>query len=388
MRRVARFSCALVFLCACSSADRDTIRELNAVEDLRIDANAENLSPIIWLAVARDGGIVISQDQDGGVLFLGADGRRVGFFGRSGDGPGEFRHVSRYGWRGDTLWIGDVSAKRTTYVHPDRSLVRTALWPSGIEFDSAATGPSPTFFWVPPAAIYPDGSQLTEPMLAVGSAPALWLGPEDHSIPLVLVTAGGSFMAVAARIPGHSCTVRYGDRVSSGSATIPFCARPAHAVSATGSRVAIALPPARDSDADTYRVVAANDRGDTLFTRSYRFTPQPIPRQLIDSIITQRVVGASSPEQKDAFRSMTPPANYPPFSRILVGRDETIWIELYTTTGDRVWNVLGADGDGIGHVRLPRSVQVMVASREAVWGTDTDDDGLQHVVRYSVTDPP
>jgi hypothetical protein len=70
---------------------------------------------------------------------------------------------------------------------------------------------------------------------------------------------------------------------------------------------------------------------------------------------------------------------------LLVGRDETIWLESYTRAGDRAWQVLDARGDLIGRVTLPRAVHLHVAEASALWGIETDSDGLEHVVRYRVS---
>jgi hypothetical protein len=119
----------------------------------------------------------------------------------------------------------------------------------------------------------------------------------------------------------------------------------------------------------------------------YAYRPVPLPRMVFDSIIARRTARGSS-EQIAMWRGMTAPSSYPPLSRIVLGRDQTTWLEEYSTEGDRHWVVLDARGDPIGRVTVPRNVQVLAASREFVWATDTDDDGLQHIVRFAVAARP
>jgi hypothetical protein len=85
---------------------------------------------------------------------------------------------------------------------------------------------------------------------------------------------------------------------------------------------------------------------------------------------------------------MTAPASYPPLSRIVLGRDQTTWLEVYSTEGDRQWLVLDARGEPVGRVAVPRGVRIQAASRESIWATDTDEDGLQHIMRFAIAPRP
>ena len=79
------------------------------------------------------------------------------------------------------------------------------------------------------------------------------------------------------------------------------------------------------------------------------------------------------------------PETYPPIARVLPGRDQTTWLETYGAAGARSWRVLDERGEVQGRVTFPANVQVMVASRDIVWGIETDADGLQHIIRYRVS---
>jgi hypothetical protein len=377
-------TCLVTFAACVTPEGKDTLPELTITRDLRIDADSANLSPIGWLAVLSDGAIAIAQRQDGAVLYFSADGTRLGAFGRSGDGPGEFRHVGAYGLLGDTLWVGDPTAARTTLIAPDRSLAGTSRWPSSLTFDPPLAGPSPTFFWIRPVAVLADSVILTEPMLAAGSESLVWPGGTHPGDPIVLVRSDGTFERVVAWIPEDKCVARIVFEGGSGSTDIPLCAKPQRAIAADGSRIAFAIP-GDETEGGRYRLVMVGARGDTILSRQYSHTLEPIPRHLIDSVIARRLETAKQPEWRDAYRSMKLPTAFPPFARLLVGRDETIWLESYTRAGDRAWQVLDARGDLIGRVTLPRAVHLHVAEASALWGIETDSDGLEHVVRYRVS---
>lgn len=92
-------------------------RTLSLVLELRIDAADADLSPVGWIAVAKDGTIAVGQSQDHLIRCFDARGASLGTFGRDGAGPGEFRYLTIQGWLGDTLWVSDVGVRRR---HPVR----------------------------------------------------------------------------------------------------------------------------------------------------------------------------------------------------------------------------------------------------------------------------
>jgi hypothetical protein len=375
--------CLCLAVACAELEDEDPVPELSVTRDLRIDANAESLSPVGWIAVLSDGAIAVSQRQDGEILFFSADGSRLSAFGRSGDGPGEFRRLGGYGLVGDTLWVGDPSAGRTTLISRDRTLAGTRPWLHGISLEPPLEGVRPSFFMIRPIALLPDSAILTEPILAAGSESLAWPGGTFPGDPIVRVRVDGTFDRVIAWIPENECVVRIIVQGGSGVTDIPLCARAQRAVAVDGSRIAFAIPGA-ETEGGRYPLVVIGAAGDTILSRQYSHSLVPIPKPIMDSIMARRLEQAQGPELKDAYQSMKPPGSYPPFTRILVGRDHTIWLELFTLSGDRIWQVFDSRGDLLGRVALPRSVFVHAAEESAIWGTDTDDDGLEHVVRYRI----
>jgi hypothetical protein len=376
--------CLCLAVACAELEDEDPVPELSVTRDLRIDANAESLSPVGWIAVLSDGAIAVSQRQDGEILFFSADGSRLSAFGRSGDGPGEFRRLGGYGLVGDTLWVGDPSAGRTTLISRDRTLAGTRPWLHGISLEPPLEGVRPSFFMIRPIALLPDSAILTEPILAAGSESLAWPGGTFPGDPIVRVRVDGTFDRVIAWIPENECVVRIIVQGGSGVTDIPLCARAQRAVAVDGSRIAFAIPGA-ETEGGRYSLVVIGAAGDTILSRQYSHSLVPIPKPIMDSIMARRLEQAQGPELKDAYQSMKPPGSYPPFTRILVGRDNTIWLELFTLSGDRIWQVFDSRGDLLGRVALPRSVFVHAAEESAIWGTDTDDDGLEHVVRYRIS---
>lgn len=98
---------------------QSTPRTLPLTKELTISGIEEDLCPIENIAIAADGGMVVWQQQDRQLRFFDSRGRSLGRFGRSGEGPGEFRYLSPLaGWKSDTFWLTDPTTRRVTLVSP------------------------------------------------------------------------------------------------------------------------------------------------------------------------------------------------------------------------------------------------------------------------------
>ena len=69
----------------------------------------------------------------------------------------------------------------------------------------------------------------------------------------------------------------------------------------------------------------------------------------------------------------------------MIGQDHTLWLETRLEEDGRPYVVLDPDGDPIGTVVVPERSRISAAQRDRVWILETDDLGVQSVVRYAVT---
>ena len=131
---VGVLSCALV-----TAVYGQEPAEWRITRDLKIDAAENDLSPISFIAVATNGTIAVSQQQDRQVRFFNASGKFLGSFGRGGQGPGEFMRLGRMVWLADTLAINDGSNRRYTLISPSRDFVRTVSTQVSMSMRSSPT---------------------------------------------------------------------------------------------------------------------------------------------------------------------------------------------------------------------------------------------------------
>ena len=351
---------------------------LRLVRDLRIDAAQQDLSPIGFLAVAPNGTIAITQQQDRLVRFLDSSGTPLGTFGRRGQGPGEFQHVGRLTWIGDTLVVSDRQQYRFTLISPDRKLVRSVLWLTHLTVPLPTELDAPSAKVVIPELLLGDRSQVViASMGRLSMAPNVPSRPEEPS-PVMRVDSAGVFRHLITRVPASDdCSVQVAQPgVAYVVMSIPFCFIPLEDVAADGSRFSLAYV---EKGKNSYRVEVTRSSGEAVFTRSYSYQPVAVPAAVRDSV----KAAARAPAGRSAAEKI--PDFFPPLTVILGGRDETTWIEMFSIAGDRTWQMLDDRGNPIGQLKVPRNVRIKVASRSTIWATETDDDGLQHVVRFRVT---
>lgn len=353
---------------------------LSLTQDLRIDADEQDLGPIGFVAVAPNGTIVLGQPQDGHIKFFDARGAAIGAFGRKGQGPGEFQSLLRSGWLADSLWVSDGSTRRYTVLTSTRALGRTVPWVSSPSHSATSTSP-PKYTFISPRSLVRGDAQLVVASLSPDSP---WPGGKRTDEVVLRTSPEGMVRRVVAWRTPVECLVnaRSGDVVV--SAILPFCASPIDDVSPDGSRYAVAEVVADSPRRGRYRLSVYSTSGEALWSRVYSYEPVSIPRHVSDSVVSSRT-SRLPPAQVAAWRAITLPSFYPPLSRVLAGRDQTTWVETYSLSGDRQWRMLNEIGDIAATMSVPRSLRVMVATRDTIWATETGDDGLQSVVRFRVS---
>lgn len=368
-------------------------RTLPLTKELAISGIEEDLGPIEKIAIAADGGVVVWQQQDRQLRFFDARGKPLGRFGRSGEGPGEFRYLGPLaGWKSDTFWLTDPTTRRVTLISPERKLVRSIAWPRAVRFgaDSVALDPG-----LVPRAIYADGSIVAPLYLRPGVPRPAWYATNEQRRPYIVARPNGALVRVvgwSSESVSRACIVEV-SLAGGGSAAraIPFCAMAQSGVVSDGSRFVTVTP----EPGNGIVVVAATSAGDTVLSRRHRFPVYPIAKSVLDS--TRRAMRdgpglrfastASREKVAEAMSRVRLPETYPAFDRMLLGEDGSVWLEQWAADGTRVWLVIDRDGAILGRVQLPSRARLGAARRDAIWVIELDEDDVPSIVRYGVGVP-
>ncbi|MDZ4257183.1 MAG: hypothetical protein U0974_03105 [Gemmatimonadales bacterium] len=366
---------------------------LTATETLRIDGEDHQFSAINGVLVAPSGRIAVLQPQDHQVRFFSGEGRSLGSFGRRGAGPGEFQSLlSVAGWLGDTLWVNDSHLRRTTFIGPDRRVQRTLGWPRGLLRAGEVGGIQPRGLVVPwgflsaNTIITPHASSIHDVMVD-GK-------PRSVSNGIFQVdTIGHALALVAERASEESteCIKRWNEGQASGSITAPFCGVEQFDVSPDGRWIVILRPLAPTGTTVASRLVVVDAHGDTVIARRLNAPAERPSAQQRDSVAqSMRVLangglGRTMPAAAvRAIATIEVPTQFPMVDGVLVGSDRTVWLQRPAAGSSRAWWIVSADGGAVYRTVIPTTVALHVVSKEAVWGIDTNAEGVESIVRYTI----
>jgi hypothetical protein len=381
-----------VTLPACSSTDaviaEHDVPQLELVQSLRIgsiDQADQALTRVGGILPFPDGSVWIVQPADAGFRIYSNDASRVTVKGGRGQGPGEFTFPGSLGFWGngmDSVWISDPAMRRVSIFAHDGSFVRSFTAPP-VDVSDVLTVDQPRMF-------SPDGrafaiASYTSRAVSWGRFPIVSYDPASPDPPVEVGSVDRSNM-VQVRWQGSS--VATGSHPLSDAPLVEF---------ANDGRVIVLR---RDADmAPHIEIAALAANGDTLWSRRYQYSPQPMPRSETDSIYDARIAsfreftrleGRLSDDEADAAyrQSVVMPETRPAVRSMLAGIDGRLWLEWGAAPHDSVtWWVLDSDGSPIGQFEVERSIAGRAAAGSSLWAVETDDLDVPYVVRYDVRGP-
>ena len=362
---------------AVTAAAQPSAPGVRLVEELRLDATAEDFPAVSRVFVGPDGRIVVPINADMQLRVYDSSGRKMGVLGRRGSGPGEFNSLSLLGWVGDTMWVADIRLYRTSFFGPDREFLRTTVW----DRSPAPISTNERLGYFFPGAILPDGSAIGEGIIFPTGGEQ---GPSRGSATVRRSSTGA--LTLLARRPTTE-EAPWTMWVSGLGQTVPFAFQPQRVIDTRRfAELSAPIPTRQDG---TFNVKVISSGGDTVYSRSYPFRGVPIPQaakdSAADSFLKRSTEGPSGTQARfQAMAKERMPSWYTPVETITLGLDRTIWIGLRPDDEGRRYLVLNADGDPVASVFVPLATRIRQASADRIWVTETDDDGLSSVVRYRV----
>ena len=356
------------------------VGEWGLVEDLRLDANAEDFSVVRRVFVGPQGEIVVPEPQDMRLRLYDSTGTLVAAIGRMGEGPGEFQHLGPVFWAADTLIVVDRRLGRTTYWLSDGTLARTEPVPfHGPNWD--AEGGSSFFSVFGPTAVDDEGAMLGVARLTSVSTDGTW----ESSGQVVLRVGRDGEPSVLATPPQYD-DERWSVTVSGVTNAVPFAFQPWPEFAPDGSRFLFASTDQSTPDG-TIGLTMIRPSGDTIFTRSHAYPGEPIPASALDSAIAKILSESGRDRRARALARERAPVVYPP-TAVTLGLDGTIWVTLRPTEHGTPVHVLSETGDPIASLLLPKRTRIQQASMTHVWVIEYDPLDLASVVRYRMVRHP
>jgi hypothetical protein len=344
------------------------------VEDLRIgEADGPGaLTAVSALVTSRDESLVfVGQPQEQTIrVFDAATGSFLSNVGRSGQGPGEFRSISRLSVRGDTMFVADLFQQRLVWFSISGDHIQTAAIRSRSQPSVSAVVPAPEgLFW---------GESPFRPGLR---------GPMER--PLVLMDVEGRTEAVVAvqSMAGGSGAVVAGDRVA--VFMQPFATlRHLRAFAPDGSAVVVVDTENGGGRRDgTYLVLKITPRADTVFSARLIHRPTRLPQQVRDSIYASfsTIFGGSRRGMRLAREHVDVPEIAPPVADVVVDVRGRTWVRrAFPDAGEPNLLILDRNGVVVAVAQIPDRVRMLHVSTRHVWGVEADELGVPFVVRYLI----
>ncbi len=178
---------------------------------------------------------------------------------------------------------------------------------------------------------------------------------------------------------------------------VPFQRETLTAVMPGGSGVIVV----REDDAAGPSVVVTRigASADTVFSRTYSYTPAPLTDEMFRRALSETEVVeplAMSVGERDGApqsadfegpvrRSGVLPETLPAVTSLVVGQEESIWLRREEQMGELAqWTVLDGTGGVVGVVTLPRGQEVVAVRGAVMVGVGEDELGRASLVRYRV----
>jgi hypothetical protein len=328
-----------------------------------------------------DGRVIVSDRLDKGVVVVDFTRGTLTPIGRTGSGPVEYRLPTTLSpMPGDSTLLSDEGNQRLAVIGPDLKIHRS--------FNLILPG-----FGVGLGARFVDQRgrfYLQIPGWANGPRGGL---PGD-TIVIVRYDARTQRVDTLARIKGST------PRKNTMRPGIPYVLFGAQDVWAATQDGEVAVVRSAD-----YRVEWRDAEGRVTSGRPIAFDRRPVT---FDDRMdyTRRFMQGSSISGKGADGGLSPlPAEmledarirevveyqdhtdmHPPFNAVAphIAPDGSLWVERSVRLNlPETWDVIGADGNLLNRVQMPRGRRLMSLGTKWIYAVSTDEDGLQHLERYS-----
>lgn len=324
-------------------------------------------------ALRLDGRIVVANAGTSELRFFDEGGRFLSAAGREGDGPGEFRGMSRIHRYGpDSLLVYDPSVRRVS------------VFGTGGVYARSVTLPRISDVQIPQlAGVFGDGTLFIRTGRVFGPG-----GVEDgltrEPLPLFRLAVDGAVRDTLGEFPGSEAFVQ-----TSGNGfmvTSPAFGR-SPSMWAHGEHFFYGA-------SDTYEVsVHAKDGTLERLIRLDRANREVTPA-LIEEYKRTSLEEIEDENFRRRFESlfeaMSFPATMPAYSSLLVDSEGCLWVQDYHPRGEETnrWTVFDPEGRLLGRVDLPSGFTVYEIGGDYVLGRRMDELDVEHVELYRLAGRP
>ena len=334
--------------------------------------------------IVRGDRLLVAQPLEKRLRVYSLAGDFLGFVGRDGEGPGEFRSVDGMGLLDGRVWVHDYDLARLQYFDAEGRLVSSALvrgHPSLRQDGAMIRG------------ILADGSRLVRYSTSADEE------VQSPTMPraLLLFDPEGRPPDTVAMMVGRSSVVQLTDGRETGWARyafLPESYRSLLSVAPDGSGfVVVHRTGATSAEPHTFRVIRFDARADTAWTREVPYDPIRVPgawrsRHVDEEVRKTEIRGVGEGRIRQAWeRAYARLEFFPPVGDVEAGADGTTWLLIRTGADSSEWEVLDESGRSLARVDAPPQGRAKWADAESLWFVERDELDVPYLVRYVIRRP-
>lgn len=320
-----------------------------------------------------------------GVLFVGdpnelrvlviSESGAVRTFGRTGEGPGEFRNIREIFRDADGIWVADSRLLRLQHFGWDGKLRRAIGYSTTIS--TTGGGRMSTR----PLTLTDAGHQILNATIVKVPQTGVGRGRSVGDRGLVIAdTSGHVVRGIVWGGPASECSTRL-----SGVGNVPRALCMPDVVTLSGNgRFALTVEDRSDDETATVSATIVDIVEGTRSEAVVSYPRRKAGRHVLDSIdarIRARLVRV--PRLLEAYNAQERPEYYPSFNHARVLDDGSAWIRIFEAGGPTArWLVLSPVAVPIGMATLPAEAAPIAGTRKDLWARSTDPDGWEVLIHF------
>ena len=371
--------CAALPLPASAQLERWTLERTVTIGDA---FDPETGLTVVTGVMVQGDRLLVAQPMEQRLRVFSLTGDFLGFIGRRGEGPGEFREVGFMGVHEGRVWVNDPELRRHQYFDAEGRLVSSARIRGHPGLPASRTADV--------RAILADGSMLVK---RAESADELAQSPPTREA-VFLFGPDGLLRDTVAMIVGRSRIVALRGIGMTAVSSIPVSYRSVLSVAPDGSGfVVVHRTGATSARSHTFRVIRFDARADTAWARDVPYDPIPVPEAWRSRHVERQVrdiveeptfpEGRIRPQLERAYGTLE---FFPPFRGVLAGSDGSTWLRLRTGVDSYELEVLDESGRPLARADAPPG-GMRWADAESLWFVERDELDIQYLVRYAIRRP-
>ena len=339
--------------------------------------------------LTRVGGVIVQGDQllvaqplEQRLRVFSLAGDFLGFIGRDGEGPGEFRSVGGMGMHDGRVWVNDPELRRLQYFDGEGRLVSSAR----IKGHPALSAGRIAFVW----GILAEGPMLVRYSRYADEEAASPLKPEA----VFRFDANGLLRDTVAMIVGRSDIMQVRGSGRTMVSYIPESERSLLRVAPDGSGfVVVHRTRARSAEPHRFRVIRFDARADTVWVRDILYDPIRVPEAWRSRHVEREIrdiaddpsfpEGRIRPQVERAYGALE---FFPPVRSVRAGADGSTWLQLRTGVESYEWEVVDESGRAVARVDPPLGGMAW-ADADSLWFVERDELDISYLVRYVIRRP-